>query len=106
MIAKRFVGQVIPSKIPDGIVQELKKYQGQYKLIRIYFHAEHATDDVIWQINNRLNVHTNVMFASVSELQDVVLSVITLQITGTEDDFKKVYDYISSRQIEFEEISL
>ena len=46
------------------------------------------------------------MFASVSELQDVVLSVITLQITGTEDDFKKVYDYISSRQIEFEEISL
>ena len=57
-------------------------------------------------MNNRLNVHTNVMFASVSELQDVVLSVITLQITGTEDDFKKVYDYISSRQIEFEEISL
>ena len=30
------------------------------------------------------------------------MSVITLQITGTEDDFKKGYDYISSRQIEFE----
>ena len=105
-IAKKFMGAVIPNVIPKGIKDELLKYDGKYKLIRIFFHAQNATDDVIWQINNRLNVHTNVMFASVSELQDVVLSVITLQITGTEDDFKKVYDYISSRQIEFEEISL
>ena len=105
-IAKKFVGAVIPNVIPKGIKDELLKYDGKYKLIRIFFHAQNATDDVIWQIDNRLNVHTNVMFASVSELQDVVLSVITLQITGTEDDFKKVYDYISSRQIEFEEISL
>ena len=105
-IAKKFVNAVIPNVIPKGIKDELLKYEGQYKLIRIFFHAQNATDDVIWQINNRLNVHTNVMFASVSELQDVVLSVITLQITGTEDDFKKGYDYISSRQIEFEEISL
>ncbi len=105
-IAKKFVGAVIPNVIPKGIKDELLKYDGKYKLIRIFFHAQNATDDVIWQINNRLNVHTNVMFASVSELQDVVLSVITLQITGTEDDFKKVYDYISSLQIEFEEISL
>ena len=105
-IAKKFVGAVIPNVIPKGIKDELLKYDGKYKLIRIFFHAQNATDDVIWQINNRLNVHTNVMFASVSELQDVVLSVITLQITGTEADFKKVYDYISSRQIEFEEISL
>ena len=105
-IAKKFVGAVIPNVIPKGIKDELLKYDGKYKLIRIFFYAQNATDDVIWQINNRLNVHTNVMFASVSELQDVVLSVITLQITGTEDDFKKVYDYISSRQIEFEEISL
>ena len=106
VIAKRFVGQVIPSKIPDGIVQELKKYQGQYKLIRIYFHAEHATDDVIWQINAKLNVHTNVMFACVSELQGRVLSIITLQITGNNDDFKKVEDYITSHGIEYEEVNI
>ena len=106
VIAKRFVGQVIPSKIPDGIVQELKKYQGQYKLIRIYFHAEHATDDVIWQINAKLNVHTNVMFACVSELQGRVLSIITLQITGNNDDFKKVEDYITSHGIKYEEVNI
>lgn len=67
-IAKRFVETVIPSKIPESIVAELKKYEANYKVIRIFFHAEHATDDVIWQINAKLGVHTNVMFASVTEL--------------------------------------
>ena len=83
-IAKRFVETVIPSKIPESIVAELKKYEANYKVIRIFFHAEHATDDVIWKINAKLGVHTNVMFASVTELQGRVLSIITLQLTGNE----------------------
>lgn len=103
-IAKRFVETVIPSKIPESIVAELKKYEANYKVIRIFFHAEHATDDVIWQINTKLGVHTNVMFASVTELQGRVLSIITLQLTGTEEDFKKVEDYINSHGIAFEEV--
>jgi D-methionine transport system ATP-binding protein len=105
-IAKRFVESVIPSTIPSGIIRELKKYKGDYRLIRIFFHAENATDDVIWQINNRLNVHTNVMFASVSEFKGVVLSVITLQITGTQEDFDKTYEYIKSVGISFEEVAI
>ena len=56
-IAKRFVETVIPSKIPESIVAELKKYEANYKVIRIFFHAEHATDDVIWQINAKLGSH-------------------------------------------------
>lgn len=103
-IAKRFVETVIPSKIPESIIAELKKYEANYKVIRIFFHAEHATDDVIWQINAKLGVHTNVMFASVTELQGRVLSIITLQLTGNEEDFKKVEDYINSHGIAFEEV--
>lgn len=103
-IAKRFVETVIPSKIPESIVAKLKKYEANYKVIRIFFHAEHATDDVIWQINAKLGVHTNVMFASVTELQGRVLSIITLQLTGNEGDFKKVEDYINSHGIAFEEV--
>lgn len=103
-IAKRFVETVIPSKIPESIVAELKKYEANYKVIRIFFHAEPATDDVIWQINAKLGVHTNVMFASVTELQGRVLSIITLQLTGNEEDFKKVEDYINSHGIAFVEV--
>ena len=46
------------------------------------------------------------MFASVSELRGVVLSVITLQITGEQEDFDKTYNYIRSLGISFEEVKL
>ena len=46
------------------------------------------------------------MFACVSELQGRVLSIITLQITGNNDDFKKVEDYITSHGIEYEEVNI
>lgn len=105
-IAKSFVQTIIPSAIPQGILDELNKYHDYYKLIRIFFYAENATDDVIWQINNKLNVHTNVMFASVTEIQGLVLSIITLQITGSEEDYRKATSYISSKNISFEEIIL
>jgi len=105
-IARTFVESVIPSRIPQGIIDELNNYHDYYKLIRIYFYAENATDDVIWQINNRLNVHTNVMFASVTEIQGLVLSIITLQITGNEEDYLKAASYIRSKNISYEEIQL
>lgn len=44
------------------------------------------------------------MFASVTELQGRVLSIITLQLTGNEEDLKKVEDYINSHGIAFEEV--
>ncbi|MBO5565920.1 MAG: ATP-binding cassette domain-containing protein [Succinivibrio sp.] len=105
-MARSFVETVIPCRIPQGIVAELNKYQGFFRLIRIYFLAENATDDVIWQINNKLNVHTNVMFASVTEIQGRVLSIITLQITGSEEDYIKATDYIKSKNISYEEVSV
>lgn len=105
-IARTFVETIIPSRIPLGILDELNNYHEYYKLIRIFFYAENATDDVIWQINNKLNVHTNVMFASVTEIQGLVLSIITLQITGNEDDYRKATEYIKSKNISYEEITL
>lgn len=105
-IARTFVETIIPSRIPQGILDELNNYHEYYKLIRIFFYAENATDDVIWQINNKLNVHTNVMFASVTEIQGLVLSIITLQITGNEDDYRKATEYIKSKNISYEEITL
>lgn len=105
-MTKRFVGSVIPNKIPKGIIDELKKDKSNYKLLRIRFSAKNTTDDLIYQINTKFNVRTNVMFASVNELQGHVLSVIVLQVNGNDADINKVTGYIKTRGIEFEEITL
>ncbi|SRR5574344_330073 len=105
LIAKKFVSNVIPETIPKSMLKELKEFKGNYRIIRIHFHAEHTTDDVIWQINSKLNVRSNVLFASVNEVQGKVLSLIVLQIIGTNEDLNKVYDYINSHNIQFEELN-
>ncbi len=105
-IAKSFVESIIPSTIPQGIKNELLAYKGFYKLLRICFYAENATDDVIYRLNTELKVHTNVMFASVTEISGVVLSIITLQITGESADYERAVAYIKANNLGYEEITL
>ncbi len=105
-VARSFVESVIPSKVPEAIAFELRKYQGFYKLLRIFFYATNATDDVIYKINTHLNVHTNVLFASVTQIKGMVLSIITMQITGSLEDYNRTVWYLQKLNIACEEVFL
>lgn len=106
-MTKRFVSTVIPNKIPDSIVEELKHEKSNYALIRLHFDSKNATDDMIWQINTNFpNIRTNVMFATVTELQGKVVSVIILQIKGDNEEIDKVINLISAKGIAWEYVTL
>ena len=106
-MTKRFVSTVIPNKIPDSIVEELKHEKSNYALIRLHFDSKNATDDMIWQINTNFpNIRTNVMFATVTELQGKVVSVIILQIKGDNEEIEKVINLISVKGIAWEYVTL
>lgn len=105
-IAKRFVSSVIPDKIPDSVIATLKKDPAPYKLIRFRLRAESFSDNMIWQIDTGFDIESNVMFASVTELQGVVLSVIIMQIKGEERNINRVVEFLSSRGIKWEELTI
>lgn len=105
-ITRRFVSSVIPDKIPDSVIATLRKDNENYKLIRFRLRAKSATDNMIWQIDTGFKVITNVMFASVTELQGVVLSVIILQIKGQDDELERVTAYLNQHEVEWEEVKI
>lgn len=106
-MTRRFVSTVIPDKIPDSLIEELKRDSNEYALIRFRFDSSNATDDVIWQINAKYpDIRTNVMFASVTELQGRILSVIILQVTGKKENIDLVIDYINAKGIAWEYVTL
>ncbi len=105
-VARSFVESVIPSKVPSAIAYELRNYKGFYRLLRIFFHAVNATDDVIYRINTQQRVHTNVLFASVTQIKGMVLSIITMQITGSQEDYDRTVLYLQSLEIDCEEVFL
>ena len=97
---------MIPDQIPQSVIATLKKDPAPYKLIRFRLKAESFSDNMIWQIDTGFDIESNVMFASVTELQGVVLSVIIMQIKGEEQNVQRVLDFLNSRGIKWEELAI
>ncbi len=105
-LTRDFVSTVIPDRIPEAIRESLKTETRPYRLIRFRFDNRNATDDVIWQINHYCpGVRTNVMFASVTELGGTVLSVIILQVTGSDEAIDAVVLYLNEHHITWEYVT-
>lgn len=105
-MTKRFVQTVIPERIPDSIVGNLQKDTRHYELIKVRFLGDTVTKHVIYEINRSLNVETNIIFASVNQLQDSALGIFILQVVGEAEDIEEVKTYISNSGLEWEVVNL
>lgn len=105
-MTKRFVQTVIPDKIPSSVVEELKKQTNPYKLIKIKFLGKLATDDVLYYINRSYAVRTNVLFATVCELQHTVLGIFIVQLTGSKSAIDEATSYITEKSISWQEVNI
>lgn len=105
-MTKRFVQTVIPERIPDSIIGNLQKDTRHYELIKVRFLGDTVTKHVIYEINRSLNVETNIIFASVNQLQDSALGIFILQVVGEAEDIEAVKTYISNSGLEWEVVNL
>ena len=105
-ITKRFIQSVIPDTIPDAVVQEIRAQKDNYKIITVRFLGKKANDNVLYHINKTYPVTTNVLFASVSELQKTVLGIFILQIVGDDASIQQVMDYINSKDLQWQEVEI
>lgn len=105
-MTKRFVQTVIPERIPDSIVANLQKDERHYELIKVRFLGDAVTKHVIYEINSNFPVETNIIFASVNQLQDSALGIFILQVVGTAEAIDSVKRYISDSGLEWEVVNL
>lgn len=105
-ITKRFVQTVIPERIPDTVVTSLQAETRPYELIKVRFLGEAVTKNVIYEINKNLSVETNIVFASVNQLQDSALGIFILQVVGAEDTIATVKKYITDSGLEWEAVNI
>lgn len=105
-ITKRFVQTVIPERIPDTVVTNLQAETRPYELIKVRFLGDAVTKNVIYEINKNLSVETNIVFASVNQLQDSALGIFILQVVGAEDTIANVKKYITDSGLEWEAVNI
>lgn len=105
-MTKRFVQTVIPEKIPDSIIAELQRDTRHYELIKVRFLGDTVTKHVIYEINRSLPVETNIIFASVNQLQDSALGIFILQVVGEAAAIAQTKQYITDSGLEWQEVTL
>lgn len=105
-MTKRFVQTVIPDEIPPSIVETLHDDVRNYRLLKIRFLGNNAKRNIVYYINTHYKVETNILFASVNELQQTVLGIFIVQVIGNDSEIDQVISYIERNKIQWQEVVL
>ncbi|MGN0795099.1 MAG: methionine ABC transporter ATP-binding protein [Aristaeellaceae bacterium] len=81
-VARRFVRTVINDQIPEAYWNVIRREQRPYRLERLKFIGDTVNEPVIANLCKRAGIEVNIVGATVSELQQSVMSVFILQLFG------------------------
>lgn len=105
-MTKRFVSTVIPNKIPKAVVAEIKKWTKPYKLFRLRFLGPQAAKDGFYHMNRDLNIDTNILFGSVTELQGTALGLFIISVIDEDNAVEKAKQYMTDHHLQWKEVPL
>ncbi|XOQ52996.1 MAG: D-methionine transport system ATP-binding protein [Succiniclasticum sp.] len=104
-MTKQFVQTVIPDKIPDSIVRNLRKETRNYKLLRVRFLGETTNENLFYECNKRFPVETGIIFASCNELQGTALGIFIVEAIGRDEDIEAMKQYIEAHEVQVQEVT-
>lgn len=105
-ITKGFVKTVIDDTIPESIRHAIKQDTRHGEIIKLKFRGDNAQDSLLSRLNKTYDVETSILFATVSELQGKVLSILILKLTGAQEEIEKAEEHIKKSKVEFERVVL
>ena len=105
-ITKRFVRTVIPDTIPVSIQEKLKQDKRPYKLLKLRFLGNQASEGVISELNEKFGLRTDIVFANVCELQQTALGLFILQALDEGDKVRQAEQYLTEQGILWKEVTL
>ena len=103
---KSFVRTVIKDSIPKSIISSLKKEEGNNTVLKLGFVGTNTKEALISAIAKRFDVETNILFATVTEIQGTILGNLIVQLRGEEFAIELAYKYLKDRDVVVEEVAI
>lgn len=100
---KRFVATVIDNQIPEATLQQLDPSSTVYKLT--YFSNE-SNQSLLYDMNQQFPVKTEILSASVNELQGHILNIYNIKFEGEEADIEALLADLQSKEIKVERVEI
>lgn len=101
--AKNFVSTVISTDISEKMIHQLPT-DANYQDVKVYMEGAQLGLSVIQTLIKDFNLEVNVIYASMSDIQDTSVGYLTLRIKGTDEEKQRAYDYLKQHHIEYEEV--
>lgn len=89
-LTRAFVDTVIEQEIPAPIYEDAISTNKNYRIWKIRCLDRYACDDFAENLKKQLGIEFRILFMSVNELQEEVLTVIGIQGFGTDSDLSKM----------------
>ena len=105
-IAKRFVGNLIRDVIPEPLVESIRRETRNSRLLRIKLENTDSTEPLLWEINRKFEVETNILYSTINVIQGIVVGIMLVLFIGTDEEIEKAEQYILESKEEYREVTL
>ena len=105
-LARRLVGNLIRDVIPEPLVESIRRETRNSRLLRIKLENTDSTEPLLWEINRRFEVETNILYSTINVIQGIVVGIMLVLFTGTDEEIEKAEQYILESKEEYREVTL
>lgn len=105
-IARRFIGNLIRDVIPEPLVESIRRETRNSRLLRIKLENTDSTEPLLWEINRRFEVETNILYSTINVIQGIVVGIMLVLFIGTDEEIEKAEQYILESKEEYREVTL
>jgi len=100
VITQNFVNTVLQNDIPANIINKI----AHSKFYRLIFMGEKAATSFLSKVSKHFNIHLNILYGSVTEIQERPYGILFIALEGNELESEKVISYIQDNGIDVKEV--
>lgn len=105
-IAKEFVGNLIHDEVPAPLIPAIRAMTTNYQILRIKMQNHEHTEPLLWELNTKYQVKTNLLYCTINVIEGVVIGIMLILFEGSNEEIEKCKTHIIETGEEFEEVML
>ncbi|MEW9110284.1 MAG: methionine ABC transporter ATP-binding protein [Cytobacillus gottheilii] len=103
--ARNFVSTVMNDQLPESIKELIQQHAGMQRIFRINFVGNKAGQPLLSEISKKFDIHINVLFGNITELQGTPFGNLIVEFQGDEKEIARTLTYIQEKDISIKEVN-
>jgi len=99
-----FVSTIVQHDLPESMKSKYKSIPGS-RIAKLEFFGKEVGQPFLYEIVTQFEVKPGILFANTVEIQDNLISTMTVRLTGQDDQIIRALSYLKEQGIQVEEVA-